>query len=942
MGVTSWPLVGRGSELAAARGALAEPGGGVVVAGRPGVGRTRLADEILAELEAEGATVVRLVATRAAATIPFWAAAPLLGHPARRTGAGETGVDATGATGAPGTGRGAPETGGAPGTDSTGGDGAGSAPARPLDAADALVSAHRAVAELAAVAPVVVGVDDVHLLDEATAGLLSQVVDAGQVRLVLTLRSDDTPPPAVARLLEGRGWPRLELDDLGRDDVAAVLAGALEGGEVESATVDRLWEATQGNPLFLRELCRDALEAGTLARHHGVWTWSAAPFTGPRLHDLVAERLGQLSPDEHTLAGLLALGEPLPAELAERLTSPLVVAALRDRGLVTVEVIDGRTVVRLSHPLYADGIRARLGPLETTDLYASLVEGMLKDLDELDADDRLRLAVWSVSGHADLDPAVLVAAAEDARRRDDPALAERLVRAALGLRHSGPRREPPAPPAPPVRGDRTLLAAYRALGEALADQQRFEEAEAVLAPLAALATDDAERARIALARLAATRLDPDHLDDARAIVAGTEIRDPVHRDTVLAGLAGVLSHAGAIQEGGELALRLAEESDDVVRLRALTPASAWLIHAGRTEQAIDLAGRLFEVACAHTEDVPDGRGWAVAAGATALLTSGRACDVEAVLQAAMDDPERRRDQAASAVSLLNGRTALARGRPATARRYLREAVLALERTDTHGRHHWALAALAEAEALLGDGDAAAATLADPPTGRESMRYRRDAERARLWVTAAQGDVTGAIRQAIDRADDARAAGHIGFELLFLEVALRLGSVGVADRLAAVAARVEGPLAAALGRLADAAAANDGARLDAVADEFAALGMDLHAAETAMRAARAHRAAGASSWARESQARAEAWRDRCEGARTPALTAPGGRGPAELTRREREVAVLAAKGLSSRAIAERLDVSVRTVDNQLGRAYRKLGISGRAELPSVAAALGLEP
>src|SRR5690606_27364361 len=123
-----------------------------------------------------------------------------------------------------------------------------------------------------------------------------------------------------------------------------------------------------------------------------------------------------------------------------------------------------------------------------------------------------------------------------------------------------------------------------------------------------------------------------------------------------------------------------------------------------------------------------------------------------------------------------------------------------------------------------------------------------------------------------------AAGHVGFELLFLEVAVRLGSVGVADRLAAVAADVEGPLAAALGRLAEAVAAGDGDRLDTVASEFAGLGLDLHAAETAMRAARAHRAAGATSRARESQARAEAWRDRCEGARTPALTAPGDRGP----------------------------------------------------------------
>ncbi len=50
----------------------------------------------------------------------------------------------------------------------------------------------------------------------------------------------------------------------------------------------------------------------------------------------------------------------------------------------------------------------------------------------------------------------------------------------------------------------------------------------------------------------------------------------------------------------------------------------------------------------------------------------------------------------------------------------------------------------------------------------------------------------------------------------------------------------------------------------------------------------------------------------------------------LTHREREIAMLAADGLSSRAIAERLYVSVRTVDNHLGRIYTKLGVSSQAE------------
>jgi DNA-binding CsgD family transcriptional regulator len=55
------------------------------------------------------------------------------------------------------------------------------------------------------------------------------------------------------------------------------------------------------------------------------------------------------------------------------------------------------------------------------------------------------------------------------------------------------------------------------------------------------------------------------------------------------------------------------------------------------------------------------------------------------------------------------------------------------------------------------------------------------------------------------------------------------------------------------------------------------------------------------------------------------------GPDALTEREREVATLAAKGLSNREIAETLVVTVKTVEWHLRGAFRKLGIDSRAKL-----------
>jgi DNA-binding CsgD family transcriptional regulator len=75
-------------------------------------------------------------------------------------------------------------------------------------------------------------------------------------------------------------------------------------------------------------------------------------------------------------------------------------------------------------------------------------------------------------------------------------------------------------------------------------------------------------------------------------------------------------------------------------------------------------------------------------------------------------------------------------------------------------------------------------------------------------------------------------------------------------------------------------------------------------------------------------------DSCEGAATPLLATWNDTLVPALSRREREVARLAAAGLSSRRIAQRLALSARTVDDHPGRAYAKLGVANRTELATL--------
>ncbi len=52
---------------------------------------------------------------------------------------------------------------------------------------------------------------------------------------------------------------------------------------------------------------------------------------------------------------------------------------------------------------------------------------------------------------------------------------------------------------------------------------------------------------------------------------------------------------------------------------------------------------------------------------------------------------------------------------------------------------------------------------------------------------------------------------------------------------------------------------------------------------------------------------------------------------ELTRREREIAALVARGLSSRQVASALMISERTVDNHVANILKKLGLHSRHEI-----------
>jgi DNA-binding NarL/FixJ family response regulator len=171
-----------------------------------------------------------------------------------------------------------------------------------------------------------------------------------------------------------------------------------------------------------------------------------------------------------------------------------------------------------------------------------------------------------------------------------------------------------------------------------------------------------------------------------------------------------------------------------------------------------------------------------------------------------------------------------------------------------------------------------------------------------WVAAAEGSLREAVTLSRQAGQVAASQHQPAVEMVALHTAVCFGDRTLADRLAELAAQVDGP------------------RAPAAAAHAAALAVAAHARH------------GERGSAHAAGSRAHRLAQACEGPRTPALAALAM--PLPLTVREREIVTLAAGGLSNRQIAERLVVSVRTVEGHLYRACAKLGVSDRTELASV--------
>jgi DNA-binding CsgD family transcriptional regulator len=115
----------------------------------------------------------------------------------------------------------------------------------------------------------------------------------------------------------------------------------------------------------------------------------------------------------------------------------------------------------------------------------------------------------------------------------------------------------------------------------------------------------------------------------------------------------------------------------------------------------------------------------------------------------------------------------------------------------------------------------------------------------------------------------------------------------------------------------------------VSSEYAAQGDTLAALDAAAQASAAFKRADRRGSALGALSRMRELGERSGEVRTPAIASASA--PVVFTGREREVIMLAGAGLTNREIAQRLDLSVRTVEGHLYRAAGRIGAKDRNEL-----------
>jgi DNA-binding CsgD family transcriptional regulator len=731
---------------------------------------------------------------------------------------------------------------------------------------------------------------------------------------------------------------RLDLSPLSPSEVAAMIHSITGPVTLDQATRVQIQRRSAGRPFLVRELTFEALEAGPATRSVSGYAFPSPHAPRARILELVSNRLSMLGDDERSTLILLARLDGVPYQRAARLFGETILRVLGGRGLARVQT-QGEMVLR-ADLLEAEAALARTDPAAVDALTRRVVCSLLQEaaygvplspkesllIARTLSEDERRDAVGRF-GASTLAAVHLVAArlandvgmthdalafAEMAGREERHAYAAcETARALIVLGNAARAVE--------------VLEAVEAAGLEPREQVAILHVGVVVTHTALPGTDAVDRQLDAASREDA---DPDLRAEAAVLRASMRL--------------GGLDWEGGL---GEARAAAALATSPLVRLRAQRAVVLALGHLGRGAElgdAIDaglalVAGRAERGGTYDDILLEEARLELLSASAF----SRRLCrldlpDLERELDAWVESAVAQDAQwFIPVLGAIAGGVALDLGRLDRAEAELALADHRLIGPDIGTWRLWIGMQRARVLALRGRADEAERIAADI-AHRADARYpyhRFLAEGVRIEILAARGrpeEAAALLLDLVDRSGDAHAL-HAG--MLFRAWALGSTDPRLVEGARRVRDRTDVPALHGMAEVVEGSRTSDAVLLEQGVRTLETAGLHQQArtaGEDLMRLLADDESAPALARARAALSRIQARIDRGAPATSTTTVAPV-LDVSMLTRRELEIGVLAAQGLSNREIAGRLFLSVRTVESHLYQARAKLGAPSRRAL-----------
>jgi DNA-binding CsgD family transcriptional regulator/type II secretory pathway predicted ATPase ExeA len=783
--------------------------------------------------------------------------------------------------------------------------------------------------------PLLLMVDDAHHLDEATASIVADMISAGWVSVVAAGRPRPGLPQPLAQLWYDGLADRVDLRPLNREQIEEVLSHVLDG-TVPSGTVDTIWSASGGNPRLLDALLHDAAERGVLAKRNGIWVLlGPLPSDGARLTGVVTKDLLRRRPEEQDAVKLIALAEPVARKVIEDISGAEVVRSLLDQQMI-VESSGHPAELRMWNALIGEALRKNVSVSRSLQLLEK-IRGQ-GEVAHVSGEGRLRAVEWAL---------------ECGQRVPDPDLLE-AARAAVVRFHNLSARTMAA-----RVHDPDLVPHARAVqARALFNQGDYEEAATILDGAWLQLADSPDASHVLMLRTSCHQALGKSVEalaaESRELLrqagldvqasgstaggtdshpAGAAARSWQDRMLYLLELGAAGDHETLASEVQDLRTRNpGGPAHDALRAVGMALLAHTLSAAGRSVQGLDAA----LLAASELPPLRDGlfffNEFVLGRLVTGYLSMGEWESAERELANYAAEQAQGAATFGGSVQILRGYSLLRQGRIERAYQMLLPAVEALRLNDPQQLFRFGSALGFYVAARLGDSAQAKRLEQDYKDSTHGPAYELLAAAYAAAASEYLARDGKGLASLHTLATTPEVSARPGTLLEFLSVCWDLGDHSVISLVHSLAKDVEGRWAAAMLALARNWESEDADDLMILAADLEASGFVNLAREAYARASTLLEQAGE----RRRSRQAVALREKCDhelGERFREGHFIAAAPAVHLTRREQDIVELALQGLTDREIAQRLMVSVRTVEGHLYRTYVKLGVRSRDELSS---------